>query len=329
MKSAIEFLNIHENLNLCKELSYSKYSSFLEHIKNIKINELETFPNLIIFGSDGIGKYTFAKHILKILSPYDLKYQKTVTVQMNKNIEKKIRISDIHYEIDLQNIIYNTKTIWEEMYYVILDIISSTEFKNGIILIKNFHYITNELLEIFQSFLDSPKSIRFILLSEHISFIPQHILNFFQIIPFTYNNENESDKDKTSMIMETTMLNKKNILYDTCKFVSVEKYYVKIVKNLEKIFNEKISFIQVRNYLYEILIYQMDFCKIFVHLFTIILSKNYKIENTHKFLIQVYPFFYQYNNNYRPIYHLEKIIYHFIELYESSEGVQDIVCTSK
>lgn len=313
MKSAIEFLNTHENLNLFQDFSYPLYSSFFDKIQNIKIQNLESFPNLIIYGGDGIGKYTFAKQILKILSPYELKYQKTVTIQMNKNIEKKIRISDIHYEIDLQNMIYNTKTIWEEMYYVILDIISSSEFKSGIILIKNFHYITNELLEIFQSFLDCPKSIRFILLSEQVSFIPQHILNFFQIIPFCNKNE----EIKTVNEEKDRMVSKKNLLYKICDN-KIEKYYMRIVKNIEKIMNENISYIQVRNYLYEILIYQMDFNQIFSHLFSMVFSKNHKIENIHNFLIQVYPFFYQYNNNYRPIYHLEKIIYHFIEFHESS-----------
>lgn len=315
MKSAIDL--ILGNDSQTNNIDYKDHNELLKNISKITPNLIEQFPNMIIYGSDGFGKYTFARHILKQISPSDLKYQKTVSIQMNKNIEKRLKISDIHYEIDLQNMIYNTKTIWEEMYYVIQDIISSCEFKKGIILIKNFHYITNELMDIFQSFVNSTVNIKYILLSEHISFIPEYILNLFSVIPFKRcKTIIQSEECKTIIQSEEKMneyICKKNIYYENYNIVEPEKYYQTIIQNFDRVISNKCSYIQIRNFLYETLIYQLNIYSFFYYLLKKTVHKNHSIDSIHSFFIQIYPFFYQYNNNYRPIYHLEKIIYHFIE----------------
>lgn len=69
-----------------------------------------------------------------------------------------------------------------------MDIVSVSTDKIGIIICKNFHSIHNELLDIFYSYMRHPLQhiniqIKFILLSEHIGFIPDNILNISQIIP--------------------------------------------------------------------------------------------------------------------------------------------------
>ena len=48
-------------------------------------------------------------------------------------------MSDIHFEIDMELLGCNAKTLFNELYYHIIEIFSTKEGRNGIILCKNFH----------------------------------------------------------------------------------------------------------------------------------------------------------------------------------------------
>lgn len=97
------------------------------------------------------------------------------------------RISDIHYEVDMAILGCNSKTLWHEIFFKIVDIVSAKQEKVGIILCRNFHHIYNELLEVFYSFLNNPLqqfnvNIYFILLTEHVGFyrkISSSVLKWF------------------------------------------------------------------------------------------------------------------------------------------------------
>ena len=56
---------------------------------------------------------------------------KKIIINNNKN-DFFIKISDIHYEIDMQLLGYNSKTLFNEIYNLILDIIYSKQVKEGI-----------------------------------------------------------------------------------------------------------------------------------------------------------------------------------------------------
>jgi len=168
--SSVENFNLHEEL-----------------INELKLfpNELSNFENLIIYGPSGVGKYSQMLFILKNYSPSLLKYENKLTAIIDK--QKYIyKISDIHYEVDMSLLGCNSKLIWHELFQQIVDIVSIKPDKHGIIVCKNFHSIHNELLEIFYSYmqqhsnnnhsLDSIK-IKFILITEHHSFIPNNIVN--------------------------------------------------------------------------------------------------------------------------------------------------------
>jgi Cdc6-like AAA superfamily ATPase len=145
------------------------------------------FENMIIYGPSGIGKYSQVLKIIKPYSPSELKYEKKIIYQIDKQ-EFIYHISDIHYEIDMSLLGCNSKNTWYEIFCQIVDIISMKTNKTGIIVCKNFHMIHNELLEIFYSYIQQynhPSShiqIKFILLTEHVSFIPNNIVNACKII---------------------------------------------------------------------------------------------------------------------------------------------------
>lgn len=159
--------------------------------------------NYVIYGTSGIGKYTQALKLIYPFSPSKLKYDKKMIYQNDKHTFK-YRISDIHYEVDMELLGCNSKTIWNELFLQIIDVIMVKTNKRGIIICKNFHSIHNELLDMFYSYMqqynysltnirlspngshNNPQNgsiqIQFILITEQISFIPNNILNICKII---------------------------------------------------------------------------------------------------------------------------------------------------
>jgi hypothetical protein len=109
--------------------------------------------------------------------------------KQDKKQEYMYRISDIHYEIDMATLGCNSKLLWHDLFFQIVDIVSVSlkTDKIGIIVCKNFHNIHNELLEIFYSYMRHPLQhiniqIKFIIITEHIGFIPDNIINACEII---------------------------------------------------------------------------------------------------------------------------------------------------
>ena len=78
----VEDNNFHKNSNKIIE-------GFTEDIVDL--------PNLIIYGANNIGKYSFALNILKKYSNTDLRYEKKVTI-ISQNVIYTYKISDVHIE---------------------------------------------------------------------------------------------------------------------------------------------------------------------------------------------------------------------------------------
>ena len=114
---------------------------------------IEDLPNIIIYGSAGTGKYTESLKIIKKYSISDLKYSKRLLIS-NAKTEIYIKISDIHFEIDMELLGCNAKLIWNDIFYNIIDIVVNND-NRGIILCRNFHTINNELLDIFYSYMQT------------------------------------------------------------------------------------------------------------------------------------------------------------------------------
>jgi len=148
---------------------------------------LSQFGNIIMYGPPGSGKYSQVLYFLKKYSPSELKYDKKITCQTDK-VEYSYHISDIHYEVDMALLGCNSKILWHELFLQIVDIVSVKTEKIGIIVCKNFHLIHNELLEIFYSYIqhyNHPTAniqIRFVIISEHVSFIPKNIIQACKLI---------------------------------------------------------------------------------------------------------------------------------------------------
>ena len=166
-----EYINSIEKYNLHPEIK-DICSSFPKNINNVE--------NIIIYGPSGVGKYSQVLNIIKKYSPSELKYDKKIIAQTEKQ-QYIYKISDIHYEIDMSLLGCNSKLLWHEIYIQLIDIISAKTDKYGIIVCKYFHDIHNELLENFYSYMQQNAvisvNLKFILLTEELSFIPDNIMN--------------------------------------------------------------------------------------------------------------------------------------------------------
>ena len=169
--SSVQRYNIHPEL----EPLYDK------HFPKV----IDRLDNMIIYGPSGAGKYSQVLYFLKEYSPSHLKYEKKMTIQ-NEKQTYIYHISDIHYEIDMSLLGCNSKLLWHEIYQQVIDIISAKTEKSGIIVCKYFHEIHSELMENFYSYMQKNNAItidlKFILITEEISFIPDNILNCCEII---------------------------------------------------------------------------------------------------------------------------------------------------
>ena len=122
------------------------YKKFPTNIQNLR--------NIIFYGPKGVGKYTQMLSSIKQYSPSELKYEKKISITYNKSVYY-FKISDIHFEIDMLLLGCQSKMLWNEVYYQILDIVSAKSDKVGIVVCKYFHEIHSELLETFYSYMQT------------------------------------------------------------------------------------------------------------------------------------------------------------------------------
>lgn len=314
---------------------------FSDYIENSKTNNLHknepltsinTMNNLIIYGPPGIGKYSYALNKIKDISPSTLKYEKKITLTYNKS-QVYFKISDIHYEVDMSLLGCNSKLLWQEIYNQINDIISAKNIKTGIILCKHFNKIYNELLEVFYSYMQNQYNsnilIKFIIITSDITFLPSNIINCSEIIKLARPSRNNYNKLFKLQLNNDYNINKINNIKDIKKkdlfnltnnidnkFTLQDPHKIICDEIINYITNYKdIKFLQLREYLYDICIFDFDINNCIVYIIQELVNKKLLCNSKlNKLLFKFYEFIKLYNNNYRPIYHLERYILYIITI---------------
>ena len=282
------------------------------------LNELK---NLIFFGPNGTGKYTQMLKSIKKYSPTELKYEKKISLTYNKQ-QYFFKISDIHYEVDMSLLGCNSKLLWHEIYQQIIDILSAKTDKSGIIVCKYFQDIHSELLENFYSYMqknnDTSVNLNFIIITEELSFIPDNILNCCEIINISRPTKTSYIKCvKTKLPSKLKPENITNIkilhIYNEDLMLQYKIICNKIIHNLINI--NELQFLKFRDILYDIFIYNLDISDCIWYILSSLVEQK-KILNVHlsQIMIRTYCFFQYYNNNYRPIYHVENYLLHVAKL---------------
>ena len=299
-----EKFNLHKNLN---------------PLFNSLNNDIKKQNNLIFYGPSGTGKYTQALNYIKKYSATNLRFERKITFNFNNKKQYIFNVSDIHFEIDMSLLGCHAKLLFNDIYYHVLNILSARTNRTGIIICKNFHHIHSELLDIFYSYMQTLQhknlKIFFILITEQISFIPINILNRCQIIPFKRPTKNNYSKATSKTLMSNIqyvkdIVNIKDIQSKIGNLFNINKIICDKILVLIKNYND-IHFLNLRDILYEIFIYNLNIYACLNYILMNLIKESYIDEkNTDKILIKLYKFLKLYNNNYRPIYHLESFIFY-------------------
>lgn len=317
----------------------------------------EQMNNMIIYGPPGIGKYSQALAMIRRYSPSELKYEKKITVQTEKQ-NYIYHISDIHYEIDMSLLGCNSKILWNEIFLQIVDIVSVKTEKIGIVMCKQFQAIHSELLDIFYSYIQqynnvqSPIQLKFVILTEQLSFIPNNILGScyiwnierpceelykkalkthkhnktgYQTLP---PNPQECEKAESynrrvdEMIDEMepdVILNIKEL-----RSLALLKKPQELPKDIFNIIcdniiheisahDKKLDMATFRDTIYDILVYNLDIGDVLWYILSHFVKSHHLAPDViSEITTKIYTFLKYYNNNYRPIYHLESIFFYFI-----------------
>jgi hypothetical protein len=161
-------------------------------------------------------------------------------------------------------------------------------------------------------------NVKFILLTEEISFIPDSILNCCEIINIVRPSKMSYTKClKQKMPVDIKIENIVNIKYlhvNVCELMFPYKIICdKILKEMEEI--EDLKFLKFRDLLYDIFIYNLDITDCIWYILTnLIQNKKIKQTNLSNILLKTYNFLKYYNNNYRPIYHLESYLFYLTSI---------------
>jgi DNA polymerase III delta prime subunit len=311
-----EYINVKNNLHPKLEKTFAKFPRDLKDLKN-----------LIFYGPSGVGKYTQMLKSISKYSPSELKYEKKISITYNKS-QYYFKISDIHYEIDMSLLGCNSKLLWHEIYLQLIDIISAKTDKRGIIVCKYFHEIHSELLENFYSYMQQNNAtivdLKFVLLSEELSFIPDNILNCCEVIhiarptKMAYNKclHHGANKLPTSLEHITNIKNLHSSIDEL-----MHPYKIICDKILDTMLHiEDMKYLKFRDMLYDIFIYNLDISECIWYIISCLTDRGkIKQEQMSELLIKTFNFFQYYNNNYRPIYHLENYLFYLVTIIHSFE----------
>jgi hypothetical protein len=312
---------------------------------------LSSLGNIIFYGPSGVGKYT---QFLRFIERYattslGLKTDKMVVTTEKQKYE--YHISDVHYEIDLALLGCESKKIWNECFFQIVDIVSAKQSKSGIILCKNFQSIHSELLDVFYSYMQHCRALSihlvFVLLTEHVSFIPNRILQCCKLI-HVKRPAAELYKTASPMVAASHTKSHKTFLhkihpnsfaFPTKPKREVVPEYLLNLKEMHSIaaeesppkdvFNivcdniiakivqhETLDILSLRDNLYDILLYGLDVTECLWYILYYFAENDILVDETGEVVSEIMnktdAFLKFYNNNYRPIYHLESMFIYLI-----------------
>ena len=274
-----------------------------EHIAN---NLLDGKQHLIISGPEGIGKYTQSLQILRCISPSKLKYERKMTIEFNKNIYN-FTLSDVHLEVDFDMLGCQSRLLWHEIYSNYVDTLVRN--KRGIILCKNFHSIHGELHEIFYSYMhdiNTKYNVKYMIHTNSVSFIYNNILNKSRILTLQRPTKSKYQKLTRKKLANNNVINIKNVIHQVVDRDPCHALCDVVCDYLEDMDNFELSVL--REHIYNLFVYNLNIHNCIWYINTRFQNHTMYKKYAHKIIKETAVFFKFFNNNYRPIYHLESYL---------------------
>lgn len=282
---------------------------------NRRLHELGRRTNVIYYGPDGVGKYSCALDYISRHSKSNLGYEKRMVVETAKG-DVVIKISDIHFEVDISLLGCNAKQVWDDVMKHIYDVLSLWKERKAFILCRNFQDIHSELLDIFYSYMQTTNrttKVSYVILTNCTSFIPSNILKrcvkvcvprpskpaaaFLnkQSKPGNVVSANNLRKWKDNMLGSQQDVIVRDIV-DAITNVSIDK--------------AGFDFISLRDRIYDISVMaQNPWSVVWSVLSTLLAEDRVPEAKASEVIDETTRFLELFNNNYRPIYHLERYVY--------------------
>lgn len=316
---SIKFLETHFE-DYTQQVQNNNLHPYLGKTFNCFPKKMENMPNILLHGPCGIGKYSQMLQSIQKYSPSKLKYEKKMCINTTKG-DYFLKISDIHYEVDMALLGCNAKTIMNDIYYQILDSITSKQYKYGILVCKNFHAIHHELLDIFYYYMNNNSHIKFYLISDHISFIPECILNMCKNIVVKTPNKNTIKKifKVNDVDLDNPNKNLKMLKIQGNKDTMLQSKCYDIIKYISDI--STLNFLSLRELIYSLFIEQHNLHDALeIIIFRSLLENDLPDESVAILMKKLHNFLIMYNNNYRPIYHVESILLCLCKLIDENKN---------
>jgi len=292
--------------------------------------ELSDMKNIILYGPSGTGKYTQALTIINKYSPSGLKYEKKTIVSYNNGKQQHVcKISDIHYEVDMSLLGCNAKTLWHEIHMQITDIVGGTPHKTGIILCKNMQVISNDLMDVLYSYMQdncmtNPIKLKYIFTTECVCFLPDSIIKCCELIsinrPRSIMVQKHVRKRNPDIVIDD-MVRTSNMktLYSTQPQVEVFEVIVQNIVNMIITGIVDVKFTDMRECIYDLFVYDANVHRCMWSVLSTLITKKYICDDMISVCVEhTYEFFKLYNNNYRPIYHVESYMYKMMRVIHGS-----------
>lgn len=275
---------------VCKSIDDKK------EVKSRILEDLKQHNHIILYGNNDYYNYCYMVSLMRKVSPKKLKYVRRIEVEYNSNIYS-FNLTDLFVEVDFDLLGVNEYHVFMELYSALRE----SYLQNNIyIFCVNFYKVRKELHNSLYTILNSDSRIRYIFLTSQIEFMNTSILSQCRLYKNVFNTLLDDDPCFQS-------------------HVSYKSFHDGHIEKLIQIITKKhnISTKELRNIIYEILIYNFDVYKYLNDLIESLITLDYICEDN---LVGVFKNFThiieKYNNNYRSIFHLEYFIIYLMNLNE-------------
>jgi len=274
-----------------------------------RLSKNKHLHNLILYGPPGVGKYSCALDYISRYSPSSLAYERKAIIETTKG-QYTIKISDIHFEVDMAFLGCNAKQTWNEIFLHITNIVNLRSLSQGIILCRNFDRINSELLEVFYSYLQTcPQRARlaFVFITEAHSFLPINIVKRCHLIRVARpKRQTYSTIKKIPKTFDVNTITNIKTWRDDLAINNELFLKQKLLSLLESY--DSFDFEEVRKVIYDTLIQNHNLIDLLWEVVESLVKSRLDPSKGLILLKETYAFLDLFNNNYRPIYHLERYV---------------------
>lgn len=333
----------------------------IEEYKN-KAKTISNLSHFIIYGPENTGKYTLGLYLISLFSENNLSYERKVLVRTSDEQDITLRASDIHFELNMELLNTNTKQRWDDIFNHVIDVMQMHGRNQTFFVLKNFHKAGKDILESIYYYMQReiyPVNITFLILSNSLCCIPNIVkqVSHKLCVPVPLARKvhkivtkcdcvnsipgfpkKQRVKQKVSSLQIENVYNDVNIkeLKAGNKLMTMSTYKIeqRCINQLMKVLWTNGSEIcEIRDAIYDQFIKNIDVDKILHSVITQcevkskgLMKNSNDLFITPEILREVAVFTKHFHNNYRPIFHFERVILALYirinELHKSSLAVR-------